>query len=168
MASALAIGSLPCHAWNLFGADDPDAKDKENKEIDWQPPAPPAAENMLPFYVSRITRQSFAIDAKSMTVDTDGVVRYTIIGTSSGGAKNISYEGIRCKSFEKRLYAIGNADGTWTRARSSEWQPIATSGPNLQHAELAQNYFCSGGQIAGKVDQILQTVRYHRVESKQM
>ena len=167
LAAALAIASLPGHALNLFG-DDPDAKEKETPEIDWQVPAPPVAENLLSFYVSRSTRQSFAIDAKSLTVDTDGVIRYTIIGTSAGGAKNISYEGIRCRSAEKRLYAIGNADGTWTRARTSEWLPIAVMGPNLQHAELAQNYFCSGGSIAGKANQILQSLRYPRPESKQM
>jgi len=167
LAAALAIASLPGHALNLFG-DDPDAKEKETPEIDWQVPAPPVAENLLSFYVSRSTRQSFAIDAKSLTVDTDGIIRYTIIGTSAGGAKNISYEGIRCSSFEKRLYAVGNADGTWTRARNSEWLPIATTGPNLQHAELAQNYFCSGSTIAGKAKQILQTLRYPRPESRQM
>jgi hypothetical protein len=168
LAAALAIASLPSHALNLFGSDDPDAKEKENQEIDWQLPAPPVAGNLLPFYVSHTTRQSFAIDAMSLTVDTDGIIRYTIIGTSAGGAKNISYEGIRCHSFEKRLYATGNADGTWTRARSSEWLPIAVTGTNLQHAELAQNYLCSGGTIAGKAKQILQTLRYPRPESRQM
>ena len=89
-------------------------------------------------------------------------MRYTIIGTSAGGAKNISYEGIRCSTFEKKLYALGHADGTWAKARDSDWQTIPTSGMNKQHADLAQNYLCSGTSIAGSVEQIVQNLRYHR------
>ena len=148
--------------------DDPDAKEKETPEIDWQVPAPPVAENLLSFYVSRSTRQSFAIDAKSLTVDTDGIIRYTIIGTSAGGAKNISYEGIRCQQFRETT-VCGRQCGRYLDARTnSEWLPIAITGTNLQHAELAQNYLCSGGTIAGKAKQILQTLRYPRPESRQM
>lgn len=161
LASALAIASLPGLSWGQEHSDAADGKDKAVPEFDWQLPAPPLAENLLPFYVSG-TRQSFAIDSKSLTVDSDGVIRYAIVGTSSAGAKNISYEGIRCSSNEKRIYAIGHADGSWTRARDSEWQPIAFKGTTLQHAELAQNYFCKDGLIAGKVNQILQTIRYRR------
>lgn len=168
LACAFAMAGLPSQAWSLGGSDDADTKDKPLAEIDWQLPAPPATENMLPFFVSATTRQSFAIDAKSLTVDTDGVVRYTLVGTSSAGAKNISYEGIRCSSFERRLYAVGHADGTWARARSSEWQPIAATGASLQYAELAQNYFCNSGLTAGKADQIINAIRYHRSDSKKM
>lgn len=165
LASGLALASTSSQAWSLFNSDDPDAKDKANVEIDWQLPPPPAAENLLPFFVNPTTHQSFAIDSKSLTADTDGVVRYTVVGTSSGGAKNISFEGIRCSSYERRIYAFGHADGTWARARNSEWQPIAA---NLQHAELAQNYFCKNGLVASKVEQILQTLRYHRPDFRQM
>jgi len=160
LATAMALVSLPSLAWNPFGLDD--ANEKPVAEIDWQLPAAPVDENLLPFYVGKSTRLAFAIDTKSLSVDTDGVIRYTIIGTSASGAKNISYEGIRCSSNEKRIYALGHADGSWVRARDSEWQSIAVKGNNLQHAELAQNYFCKDGQVAGKTAQILQVLRYHR------
>ena len=162
LATAFALASLPCMAWSLFGSDDSDPKEKPTAEFDWQLPPATVNENLLPFYVSKSTRLTFAIDTTSLSVDTDGVIRYTIIGTSESGAKNISYEGIRCATSEKRLYALGHADGTWARARESEWQPIAVKASNLQHAELAQNYFCRDGQVAGKAPQILQTMRYHK------
>lgn len=152
----VAALSVPAFCW----ADD-DAN-KPPPEIDWQLPATPAPADMVPFFQSPITKQVFAIDAKSLSVDKDEVVRYTIIGTSSGGAKNISYEGIRCSTFEKRLYAMGHADGTWAKARDSEWQPIATSGTNKQHEDLARNYLCDGTTIAGTANQIVQNLRYHR------
>src|ERR1700758_4051745 len=125
LATAIALTSLPCLAWswNPFQSDDADTKEKAAvAEFDWQLPTPPADENLLPFYVSKTTHQAFAIDTKSLSVDTDAVIRFTIVGTSAAGAKNISYEGIRCNSFEKRIYALGHADGTWARARDSEWQ----------------------------------------------
>jgi hypothetical protein len=162
LAVAFAMVSLPGMATDRSQSDDPDAKEKVVAEIDWQLPTPPANNDLLPFYVSKTTRQAFALDTKSLSVDTDGVIRYTIVGTSSAGAKNISYEGIRCSGFEKRIYALGHADGTWARARDSEWQPIPIKGPNLQHAELAQNYFCNNGQIVGKAPQILQSMRYRK------
>jgi hypothetical protein len=148
--------SAPLSGW----ADD-DAN-KPPPEIDWQLPATPAAADMVPFFQSPLSKQSFAIDAKSLTVDKDGVVRYTIVGTSTGGAKNVSYEGIRCSTFEKRLYALGHSDGSWAKARDSEWQAIPTSGMNTQHEDLAQNYLCSGTTIAGTAEQILQNLRYHK------
>jgi len=155
-AALLSAATLSASA--LSWADD-DAN-KPPPEIDWQLPAAPAASDMLPFFQSPITKQTFAIDAKSLSVDKDEVVRYTIIGTSAGGAKNISYEGIRCSTFEKRLYAMGHADGTWAKARDSEWQPIPTTGTNKQHEDLAINFLCSGTSIAGSTSQILQSLRY--------
>lgn len=167
LAAAIGLGGFPSLSWGQAHMGDPEAKEKA-AEVEWQLPAPPDAANLLRFYVSLTTHQSFAIDAKSLTVDTDGVIRYTIVGTSSGGAKNVSYEGIRCSSFEKRIYALGHADGTWVRARDSEWQPIPVKAANLQHAELAENYFCKNGLVAGKADQILQTIHYHKAVPGQM
>jgi hypothetical protein len=152
----VAALSVPALSWADDDANKPPA------EIDWQLPAAPAAADLMPFFQSPITKQTFAIDAKSLSVDKDGVIRYTIVGTSTGGAKNVSYEGIRCSTFEKRLYALGHADGTWVKARDSEWQPIPTSGTNKQHEDLALNYLCDGTTIAGTASQIVQNLRYHR------
>src|SRR3979490_272515 len=63
MASAVAM----VHAQSRFEED----FDNENKlwqEIPIHLPAAPTAENLLPFYVSATATQSFAIDAKSLTV----------------------------------------------------------------------------------------------------
>jgi hypothetical protein len=159
------MASIPNLVWGQTHPDDEkDTKEKVVAEAAWQLPPPPTSEDLLRFYVSLTTGQSFAIDAKSLTVDTDGVIRYTIVSTSSSGAKNISYEGIRCASHEKKLYALGHADGTWARARNPDWEPISGKGANLQHATLANDYFCKDGLTAGKADKILDAIRYHRVQ----
>jgi len=137
--------------------------DDENKpwaEIAIQLPPPVAAENLLPFEVSATATQSFAIDAKSLTLGSDGVIRYTLVATSPSGVRNISYEGIRCATFERKLYAFQHADGNWSRARNTDWQRITRNAANRQHATLAKEYFCSGLTVAGNAQQMLERIRW--------
>lgn len=157
----LLSATLSLHAQSQF-EEEFDDKEKPWEEIAIQLPAPPAAENQLPFYVGPIATQSFAIDAQSLTVGTDGVIRYTLIAKSAGGATNVSYEGIRCQSYEKKLYAFGHPDGKWSRSRRDKWEPIFTKIANRQHAALAEDYFCQGTMVAGKAEEILERLRTKR------
>jgi hypothetical protein len=162
MASAVAM----VHAQSRFEED----FDNENKlwqEIAIQLPAAPTAENLLPFYVSATATQSFAIDAKSLTVGADGVIRYTLLTTSTSGARNVSYEGIRCQSFEKKLYAFGRQDGTWSRSRHDQWEPIVRNAANRQHATLAQDYFCRNLTIADNAEKMLERIRLQQPLTQQ-
>lgn len=142
-----------------------DDQDKSWKEIAVRLPATPVPENLLPFYVSATATQSFAIDVTSLTIGDDGVIRYTMVATSATGARNISYEGIRCQSHEKKVYAFGHTDGTWSRSHRDQWGPIMSNAANRQHASLAQDYFCDGKMIAGKADQILENMRNRQPRS---
>jgi hypothetical protein len=134
-----------------------DEDDKEWHEVALQLPEAPKAENLINFYKSGT--QSFAIDTKSLTVASDGTIRYTLIATSSGGAKNISYEGIRCQSYEVKLYAFGRADGSWSRSRRNQWTDISNRGVNTQHSTLFTDYFCDGKTVAGKLSTLLDKLR---------
>ena len=137
------------------------AEISEQDEIQWQLPAAPLPENLLPFYTSTVTGQNFAVDAKSLTVDKDGVIRYTMVATSPGGARNVSYEGIRCRTQEKKLYAFGHADGSWGKARDPQWDAIPSRGANLQQYNLAQDFLCKNSLVPGKTGQILEELHYH-------
>jgi len=119
----------------------------EPDEQQWQEgevalPEYPKEENLLEFYVSAVTPNRFFVDAKSIGVGVDGVVRFTLVTKTAGGSTNISYEGIRCAAMESRLYATGRADGTWAKARISEWKPIENNPINRHHAALSRDYFC--------------------------
>jgi hypothetical protein len=151
----------PSCAQNNFEEDFEDL-DKPWKELALQLPATPLAENLIPFYVSATATQTFAIDAKSLTLGSDGVIRYTLVTSSTSGAKNVSYEGIRCSSFEKKLYAFGHPDGSWSRSRRDKWEPIKSNAANRQHAALAQDYFCQGLTVAGKAEQMVERIRGKR------
>jgi hypothetical protein len=144
--------------------------DNENKswqEIAVQLPAPPKEENLLPFYVSPIATQRFAVDAESVSLGTDGVIRYTLVSSSEGGARNVSYEGIRCAAYERKLYAFGQADGSWSRSRRDQWERINTHAANRHHATLFKDYFCTQKSVAGSAKEMVERIRSQRTLAPQ-
>ncbi|MBC3885469.1 CNP1-like family protein [Undibacterium griseum] len=138
-----------------------DEASKEWLETALQLPAAPTAENLITFYNSG--SQSFAVDRLSLSVAKDGTVRYTLIATSSSGVKNTSYEAIRCETYEKKLYAFGRTDGTWSASRRQVWDRISNTGANKQHHVLFTEYFCDGTTLAGKAPELLDRLQGKRV-----
>lgn len=134
-------------------------QDAQAAESEVTLPAPAQKNNLLPFYVSATTTMDFAIDAKSLSVTPEGIVRYTLVITSKSGASNISYEGIRCATAEKKLYATGKTDGGWSPSRRNVWSAIWDTGANRQHAALLKDYFCDGTSVAGKAEAIVERMR---------
>ncbi|WP_313951417.1 CNP1-like family protein [Accumulibacter sp.] len=129
-----------------LSASEDDLATKRGQETEVQLPPFPQAENLIPFVVSAMTDNKFMIDGESLTVSTDGIVRYTLVIISSAGAQNVSYEAIRCPTAERRVYAFGHsADKTWSRARRDQWTQIQESTLNRHHAALFSDYFCAVG-----------------------
>ena len=129
-------------------------------------PAMPQPGNLLPFNVSQNTPLQFALDDKSLTVDSDGVIRYTVVITSPSGARNVNYEGIRCEDYSWKLYAGLNADHDgWDRTVENDWTRIENGDLNAYHAALYQDYFCTSKLPVGKADVILNNIKYKRTNS---
>lgn len=131
--------------------DDPDEQQWQEREAAL--PAFPKDKNLREFYVSAVTANRFFVDAESIAVGADGVVRFSLVIKTAGGATNISYEGIRCDARQSRLYATGRADGTWIKARSSDWRPIENKPVNRHHAALSRDYFCPNGSVIRNADE---------------
>lgn len=111
-------------------------------------PQYPKPENYLPFEVSAITPFSFFVDAMSISVRQDGVVRYTLIAKSADGALNVSFEGMRCSDAQFRVYAFGSTGNGWAEVRDPKWVPIRSEPRNGQRAVLFNGYFCpSAGNV---------------------
>ncbi len=167
-ARSLTVGALLCSASLSFaqqsGKFDEDFDDEEKPwlEIAVQLPPAPQAANLVAFYVGPTTTAVSSIDLKSLTVGSDNVVRYTIVTKTSGGAVNTSYEGIRCETAEKKSYAFGRSDGSWSRSRQNKWKQIADIGANRQDAALYKDYFCQGGMLSGNAEQISDRLRNKR------
>ncbi len=128
----------------LADAFDNEFEEKPWAEIEVQLPAFPEKENLIPFKVGAITGARYLIDGNSLSVGSDSVIRYVMIVLSAEGAQNISYEGMRCATGERRFYAFGRADKTWSKARNNQWVKVQGS-TNNHHVELYTNYFCPVG-----------------------
>jgi hypothetical protein len=159
----LALWLLPLTAsadWVKFEAD----FDGERpwQEIQAQLPTAPGAEKLLPFYVSAATDNLFFIDATSVSVGADGVVRYALLVKSVQGASNLTFEGMRCTTHERRIYAFGRADGTWSKARQAKWEAIRYQDRNRHHHVLFDDFFCPDGIAVGKPEQALDALKRER------
>jgi hypothetical protein len=75
-----------------------DAEERPWAEGETALPAFPQDSDLLPFDVSAATSNRFLIDAKSLSAGSDGVVRYVLVIKTSGGATNVTFEGIRCNA----------------------------------------------------------------------
>lgn len=128
-----------------------DYETKRWQEVEVHLPAAPRQENLQPFYVSAATSNQFFIDLASLSVGSDGVVRYTLLVATQGGARNVSFEGIRCLTKERRIYASGRLDGSWSKSRNNDWVRILDAAANRTHAALYIDYFCPGGIIVRDV-----------------
>lgn len=134
-------------------AQQPEMRDSAADSIDFTPkpfdeskiklPAPPKTENLVRFDAGP-THRGFEhfVDAASLSLDTDGVLRYTLIINSDLGASNVTYEGIRCVTRERKIYAYGLKDGAWRERKDPEWKKIEN--PRVEGAVfvLYNDFFC--------------------------
>ena len=142
----VALAALPQITFSQQVPDN-DVEETPWKEIEAKLPLSPEDENLIPFKVGPATDMRFTIDGKSISVDSDDVIRYTLVTISPSGAKTISYEGMRCSTMERRTYAFGRADKTWSKPRSSKWVSIR-GGADSMYVTLARDYFCAIGESA--------------------
>lgn len=116
--------------------------DPEWKESEYTLPSPPQLADLREFPVDPASPNRYLVDLNSISVGADTVVRYTLVIQTAGGAQNITYEGIRCQTNERQLYATARQDGTWVPVKKSTWQPMTNSGYHRPAVALAEDYFC--------------------------
>ena len=81
----------------------------------------------------------YLVDAASVSVGADRIVRYVLVARSASGVENVSFEGLRCPG-EYRVYAVGRADGSWA-GRAGGWRAVPRDARAGQNA-LARRYLC--------------------------
>ncbi len=129
-------------------------------ELQAQLPPYPETENLLQFDAGPVSTNLHYVDALSIAVGEDGVVRYTLVIKSSQGGMNVSYEGIRCQTAEKRTYAYGRNDHTWTRAGRSKWADLETLNQNYAQRALYRYFFCPlGFDMVRDADEAIQALK---------
>ena len=131
----------------LFSDPVPDYEAEPWVEQEAQLPPFPKDQDLYSFYVSPTARSQFFVDRQTLSLGADGVVRYVMVVVSESGVRNISFEGMRCDKRERRIYASGRPDGTWSPARNSTWVRIKEAVTYRQHAALFTDYFCPDGVL---------------------
>lgn len=145
----LALLGPPAQAAKgIFGyeQDAPNVPDQPawQEELTHLPPYP-RPDALSPVAISTGPRDyRYAIDAKALSVGGDGVVRYTVVIESSGGARNVLFEGIRCRTREYKTYAYGRNSGRFRRTERPSWRRIQERGAMAFRDELARAYLCDG------------------------
>ncbi|SEK38504.1 CNP1-like family protein [Nitrosovibrio tenuis] len=161
----------------LKGFDSEFDGDKTWAELQAQLPAYPKAANLLPFDPGPASNNLHYIDAPSIVVGGDGIVRYTLVIKSPAGAMNIRYEGMRCATdgererarlkililkfyvTEKRLYAIDRDDKTWVRARESKWEEVEDISQHYAQRALSRYFFCPANIIVRNEKEAIQALK---------
>ncbi len=161
----------------LKGFDSDFDSSKPWAELQAQLPAYPKAENLLPFDAGPASNNLHYIDAPSIVVGEDDIVRYTLVIKSPEGAMNISYEGMRCATdgvrenvraellilkfqiTEKRLYAIGRDDKTWARARGSKWEELENKSQYYAQRALSRYFFCPANVVVRNEKEAIQALK---------
>ena len=118
-------------------------EEPENQsEIELQPALPtyPIASNLKRIDLGPDEPFEYSVDTGSVSLAAGPVLLYTLVVRSPAGAMNVSYEGMRCRSLERRIYASGRPDGTWAISRSATWLPITRQ--QKGYFALADSYFC--------------------------
>jgi hypothetical protein len=157
MAMLLLAGGVACSACAAPFADEFEEKPWEENEV--RLPPYPLDTQLYSFYVSPTTPNRFFVDLQALSVGSDDVVRYVLVVISPSGVRNVSFEGMRCEAGTWRIYASGRADGSWSKARSEHWRPVREAEANRHHAALFSEFFCPGGSINYRVEDIQKALK---------
>jgi len=159
VAACAAFAAASRESWELWEVEFDDAK-KPWKEVESRLPPYPRTEDLVLFEGGGASQHRFYIDAKSLSKGEDGVVRYTLLVRTAGGATNVTFEGMRCETREQKYYALGRANGNWVRARISQWRRLEPQSINRHHDVLYADVFCIGKMPVATTREVLQRLKF--------
>jgi hypothetical protein len=145
---ALAASLSACAVLAQLPPDDPDWS-----EADAPPPPALRTDKLVPLAIPRSDLR-FGVDATSVSIGKDGIVRYVVVATSSSGAINAMYEGIRCDKGEFRTYARHTPGKGWTQV-NSDWRSVQ-DGAAARHAlAMARTGACMANAPNTSAEQVV-------------
>lgn len=147
----------PRESVRAFDDDDPGRAPPEAK---LELPPFPRESDLVEFYPgASVGGHRHFIDVANLLVGQDRIVRYALVIRTSGGATNITYEGLRCQTNEQRLYAIGYPGKGWVTPKHSDWVPIRRGRVNEHQSFLQSEYFCPYGAMPADKRSIVHALR---------
>ncbi len=157
MSILIGVSLIACTGDPLQSGLDPFAPMVFKEGITAMPLNPPNKSTLQPFYVTQTTVFKFALDTSSILIGADGITRYIVVITNPSGGQQSQYEGIRCDSFQWRLYGIYESTG-WRENPLGSWKTIQSDIPNRYQAALAQGAFCNFNTQEKNINTILSSL----------
>jgi CNP1-like family len=139
---ALAVASTT--AWPQLVDLDPDWR-----EIEVPPPPAFDRDTLLAVEMPPHLTLKFGVDAATIKLAQDGVVRYVVVASSPSGAMNAMYEGIRCASGEFKTYARFSPSGKWNQTVDPQWRSMWDTQVSRHTRALAFQGVCDGRAVGG-------------------
>lgn len=123
--------------------------DPDWKELEMKPPATFRSDRLVPIEMPRHVSVQVGIDPDTLTVSSDGIVRYVVVAVSGSGNINAAYEGIWCRAGDVKIYARAGSDGRWNAVANPQWKRLNASQPSMHALALARQGVCEGRSAAG-------------------
>jgi hypothetical protein len=154
---SIGVSLMACAGDPIESGLDPFAPMVIKEGVTPMPLNPPNKSTLQPFYVSQTTIFKFAVDTSSILIGSDGITRYIVVITNPSGGQQSQYEGIRCDSFQWRLYGTFD-NNKWNENPLGSWAAIKSNIPNRYQASLAQGAFCNLTSQEKNIDTILKSL----------
>jgi len=133
----------------------------ERNDAELEAPPPPAfdADRALPISMPMYSALDFMLDPNTITIGTDGVVRYVVIARSKRGtgAVNAFYEGMRCSAASIKTYATHSGD-SWNAVTHPEWRAFREMRSSYG-VELAKQAICRGDAPRESVEDMVRALK---------
>jgi len=88
----------------------------------------------------------FFVDRRSLELLPEGEIRYIFVVRTQAGARNVTWETMRCDARERIILAIGTADRQWSPARFPRWESLDRNDASGMRGLLHRDIFCPGRQ----------------------
>lgn len=99
------------------------------------------------------------VDPQSLSIGSDGVMRYVMVARSASGTLNAAYEGIRCDTGEVKVYARHYPDSGWKAVSNPGWQKLLAGAAQRHALAIARNGLCNSDGRKRSVAEVLRDLR---------
>lgn len=99
------------------------------------------------------------VDKNSLVSGADGVLRFTLVIETPGGARSVFFDGIRCSTREYKTYAVGTLDRRFQPVRNAAWQFITHVPLNGYRHVLYKQYACTAHDSARRPHEFLDALK---------
>jgi hypothetical protein len=134
------------------------------REAEVPTPAYPREADLVAVTLAPADRLKLFVDASSVALADDRVLRATLVVESSSGARNVFFEGIRCETREYKTYAIGNTEKQWSPVKPASWRELPPAAGNNFRFYLFKHYVCDDDAFARSPSEVLHRIKHHQIE----